>query len=99
MGLDVRTRPGDDGTVTVAVAGDVDLSAADALRTAVGDAVASGSPVVLDLTAVRYLDSAGVKVLFECVGRPVEVAVDARSLLPRVLAITGLDRRLVVHER
>lgn len=99
MGLDVRTRPGDDGSVTVAVSGDVDLSAADALRTALDEAAASAARVVVDLTAVRYLDSAGVKVLSEFVGRPVEVAVDGGSLLPRVLAITGLDRRLVVHER
>lgn len=99
MTLDVALTPSEDGSATVAVGGEVDITTAPQLRDALAAAVEAYPRVLLDLTAVTYLDSAGVRALYGFVGLPVEVAVDGEGLLPRVLAITGLDRQLVVHTR
>ena len=54
-----------DGSVIAAVRGEIDMSNANAL----GDAVGGATPgdalrVVLDLTRVNYLDSAGIHLIF-----------------------------------
>ncbi len=54
-----------DGSVIAAVRGEIDMSNANAL----GDAVGSATPgdalrVVLDLSRVHYLDSAGIHLIF-----------------------------------
>jgi anti-sigma B factor antagonist len=52
---------GDDGVVVAA--GEVDTFTAPILATALLDACATGSDVVLDLTGVSFMDSAGLNVL------------------------------------
>ncbi|MBN8726657.1 MAG: STAS domain-containing protein [Xanthomonadales bacterium] len=49
----------------VRVAGEVDLSWSQQVRRAVLDALASGQPVAVDLSAVGYIDSSGIAALVE----------------------------------
>ena len=49
--------------------GDLDLVAVDALMDHLNWAVAAGGPIVLDMTGVTYIDSAGVRALFKAARR------------------------------
>ncbi|AYN38124.1 anti-sigma factor antagonist [Streptomyces dangxiongensis] len=73
-----------DGTPRLAVSGEIDMSNVDSLA----DALDAGSgPLVLDLTAVGYLDSAGLSVLFAHADR---LELIAPPLLEPVLTVSGL---------
>lgn len=98
MALDVVTTTHDDGTATVSVAGEVDVTNASELRAALAAATAARPRTRVDLTATTYLDTAGVQVLAELAHDGVEVVVAADGVLARVLALTGLADRLVVRE-
>ena len=64
----VRTLPG--GAV-IALSGDIDGSAADVLTAAYESAVASGDPatVVLDFSAVSYINSTGIALIVSVLAR------------------------------
>ena len=96
MSLEV-TRAAQDGTVMLAVKGEIDMASAGELRRALDDTPDQGR-LVLDLTGVEYLDSAGVKVLYDHLGRHPEVVVNSGAVILRVLAITGLRDLLDVRE-
>jgi anti-anti-sigma factor len=85
--------------VVVALAGEIDLDGADLVRDALRSAVTDAPPggrVVLDLTATRYLASAGVALLVDGAERArvrgVGFATRAGSdgAVARVLELTGL---------
>ncbi|CNE48467.1 anti-sigma-factor antagonist [Mycobacterium tuberculosis] len=84
-----------DGTALLAAAGEIDLSnsrdfaaAIDtALDTASDTALGAGGRLVLDLTAVEYLDSAGLSILFTHAER---LELIATPLLEPVLTLSGL---------
>jgi anti-anti-sigma factor len=75
-----------DGRQTLTADGEIDMSNASQL----GDALeqAGTGPVVVDLSAVGYLDSAGLTVLFAHADH-IELIVNA--LLAPVLTISGLS--------
>lgn len=74
-----------DGTATVSLVGEIDLSNAAELRAA----CAGDGPLAVDLSEVDYLDSAGIAVLFEAAARrPLEV-VSSPQVMP-VLVLTRL---------
>ncbi|WP_030735185.1 STAS domain-containing protein [Streptomyces sp. NRRL S-31] len=80
-----------DGTSRLTVSGEIDMSNVGSLA----DALDGGSgPLVLDLTAVEYLDSAGLNVLFAHVDR-LELVVT--PLLEPVLTVSGLADLVPVH--
>jgi anti-sigma B factor antagonist len=58
----VDAQSTDTGTTVIAVSGDLDLSVAQLLRTALLDALAEGTPpyVVLDLSRLEFTDSTGL---------------------------------------
>jgi anti-sigma B factor antagonist len=85
--LELSTRPGPDGTAVVTAVGEIDMSNADKFQDALSQA-AAGGPVVVDLTRVEYLDSAGVHVLF---AHAPGLRLIASPLLVPVLAISGLS--------
>jgi anti-sigma B factor antagonist len=85
--LELSTRPGPDGTAMVTAVGEIDMSNADKFQDALSQA-AAGGPVVVDLTRVEYLDSAGVHVLF---AHAPGLRLIASPLLVPVLAISGLS--------
>lgn len=53
------------GYRVVAVAGEVDLSWSSELRTAILDALSKHPQVLVDLSAVSYIDSSGIAALVE----------------------------------
>lgn len=63
MSLDIRQS----GTVVVAqLNGDIDMAATSALTAAISGAMtAEATALVVDLSDVRYLDSAGIQMLFD----------------------------------
>jgi len=89
--VDVETAP--TGTVTVRVAGGVDLGNVDRFRDRLEDAADRSDTVVVDLDRVVYLDSAGIAVLFAAAGRTsLEVVASEDCLVRRVLEVVALDR-------
>ena len=96
MNLEV-TRTERDETVTLAVTGEIDMSSAGEFRRALEDSKAPGR-LILDLTGVDYLDSAGVKVLFDHLGQQPEVLVSSGTVILRVLDLTGLRDQLAIRE-
>ncbi len=77
-----------DGVETLAVVGEIDMDNAAELAAAITAALADGGPpLVLDLTGVEYLDSAGLSVLLE---HAPGLEVVANPLLAPVLTISGL---------
>jgi anti-anti-sigma factor len=92
-----------DGLVTrVRVTGEVDLANAEAIRILI-DRHGASSAVELDLTALDYIDSTGVRLLLELGAargmNRVSVLVDGRGPVRRVLEIVGLDALLSVADR
>ncbi|GGV53089.1 STAS domain-containing protein [Streptomyces griseoflavus] len=80
-----------DGTALLTVAGEIDMSNVDELAAAIET---TEGPLVIDLTAVEYLDSAGLSLLFRHTDR-IELVVT--PLLAPVLEITGLADLTTVH--
>jgi anti-anti-sigma factor len=93
--LELSTRRGPDGTPVVTAIGEIDMSNADRFRTALSQAAADHGRLVVDLTGVQYLDSAGVHALFAYTPG-LELIVS--PLLAPVLAISGLSDITSVRE-
>ena len=93
--LELSTRRDPDGTPVVTAIGEIDMSNADRFRDALGQAVADGGRLVVDLTRVEYLDSAGVHALFAYTPG---LELIASPLLAPVLAISGLSDVTSVRE-
>ncbi|MEU3294773.1 STAS domain-containing protein [Streptomyces longwoodensis] len=80
-----------DGTHHLAVSGEIDMSNIDTLADALST---TPGPLVLDLTDVEYLDSAGLSVLFAHADR---LELIATPLLAPVLRVSGLSDLTTVH--
>ena len=90
----------DDGVATTVVSGELDLATAPSLSAAVA-AHGDARLLVLDLTAVTFLDSTGVRVLIEadraCTGSGSRLVVLAGDgPVRRVLELCELDGRLAL---
>ncbi|MBK3636186.1 STAS domain-containing protein [Streptomyces asoensis] len=81
------------GGSLLTVAGEIDMSNSTALADAIDDV---RGPLVVDLTGVEYLDSAGLNVLFAHAER---LEIVATPLLQPVLAVSGLARLVEVRLR
>jgi anti-sigma B factor antagonist len=94
--LEIRHDSRGDGRVVVALQGQVDLATAPQLAQAVAGATKQGGDaVVVDLTDVDFLDSAGVRALVESAQAAATAGVTvtvtgARGWVARVLEITGV---------
>ena len=88
------------GTVVVAhVSGEVDLSNAGSVTERLVDAMPnSATALVLDLSGTQYVDSSGVRMLFELAqrlrnrGQGLEIVVPDDSNVKRVLLLTEVER-------
>jgi len=83
------------------VTGDVDLDGRDAIGPALLAAAAGPAPCIVDLTAVRYLSSAGVALLAEAAalaGPRLSIVVAPGSAPARVCALTGLGTAVPLTE-
>jgi anti-anti-sigma factor len=76
-----------DGTQVLTAVGEIDMSNAGSFREALNRASAGGGRLVVDLTGVEYLDSAGLTVLFT---HAAHIELIAPPLLAPVLTISGL---------
>jgi anti-sigma B factor antagonist len=89
--LDLEVRHADDGVPTLVARGEVDMTNADDLGEALSEAADGQSRIVVDLSEVRYLDSAGLSVLFvQAVHTDVELLVG--DPLTQIVRISGLDK-------
>ncbi|WP_208115581.1 STAS domain-containing protein [Labedaea rhizosphaerae] len=94
-----------EGTVVVAVAGEVDLDTAPDMSAAVLSCIdeAGGGPCVLDLTEVTFLDSAGLTVLLKASLRAerheehLRIVVDSNRPVIRPIEVTRLDEVLTLY--
>lgn len=102
MQLTVRHEDLGEWTV-LRVSGDLDLATAPQLRTTAVGLVAEGRHhLVLDLTAVDFVDSLGLGVLIGIVRRARAQGGDARLVstrphLQRTFALVGLDGAVPLH--
>ncbi|WP_410655760.1 anti-sigma factor antagonist [Amycolatopsis sp. lyj-112] len=87
------------GKIVVTVTGEIDTDTAPELQAALITAIddSPGGACVLDLTAVAFLDSAGLAALLaahahaETRRKPLRIAVDSNSPVIRPIEVTGLD--------
>ncbi len=89
--LSTDRRP--DGRTVLTAVGEIDMSNAGQLRDTL--AQAGGGPLVIDLTSVEYLDSAGLTVLF---AHADHIELVATPLLVPVLKISGLAQMTEVRQ-
>ena len=93
--LELSTRRDAEGIPVVTAVGEIDMSNADRFRDALGQAAGDDGRLVVDLTGVEYLDSAGLYVLFAFTPG---LTLIAGPLLAPVLAISGLSDVTAVRE-
>ncbi|WP_063127095.1 STAS domain-containing protein [Nocardia fusca] len=98
--LDVAVRA-ENGTAIVTVQGEVDMASAPQLQAALEDAQRGGDPLVVDMSEVGFLGSAGLSVLL-VISEAAEPAAGLRVVVSdavrRPVELTGLDKLLSVHE-
>ena len=103
MALDITTTT-DATTTCVSVAGEVDVSNASELRSALEGALAQDAPEIeVDMAQVPYIDSTGIGVLVGCAhtakdaGKRLTIARPQRNV-SRVLGLLGVSDELNVRE-
>ena len=89
--LTINTDRGADGTPRVTAAGEIDISNIHVFSEG------NGRPITVDMSAVKYLDSAGVNVLFKHADEIEQLHLIVHPLLVRVLTITGLSEIATVE--
>jgi len=92
----------DDGCVELAVCGEVDPETASLLESALEGVSPSAARIAVDLSAVTFMDSTGLKVLLDAYrnGRQGQEALVLRSPTPMIrqlLNITGLDELIPIE--
>jgi len=87
----------DDGIVLARIVGEIDMSNSDELRTALAAAMpADARGMVLDMTGVEYLDSAGIRLLYlfgedvRAGRQSLEVVIPSTSMVADVLRLAGV---------
>jgi anti-sigma B factor antagonist len=91
--LTLNTDRGPDGTPRVIATGEIDLSNVAHFIQALSTASAgTRRPVTVDLSTVKYMDSAGINALFNHADKVDGLHIIVHPLLIRVLTISGLDK-------
>ena len=96
--LTLNTQRGIDGTPRVIAAGEIDVSNihvfSEALTTA---SEGSRRPITVDMSAVKYLDSAGINVLFKYADAIDRLHLIVHPFLIRIFTICGLNKIATVQ--
>jgi anti-anti-sigma factor len=96
--LTLDTARRSDGKLVLTAAGEIDLSNVDAFSQALTSATAelggNGETLTVDLSAVEYLDSAAVNVLF---ARADRIDLIAHPLLMSIFTISGLSELVTIE--
>lgn len=101
--LSISTQAAADGSITIAACGEVDLSTADVLRSSLSDGAQVACELTVDLSAVSFIDSTGLRVLLEADaaarsnGHSLRLAHPSRAVR-RILEIAGLLNHLEIQE-
>ncbi len=101
LGISVSRSPAE---AVVSLAGEIDLSTAPRLSSAIGDLLADAPPrVVLDMAEVTFCDSQGLGTLIvlsrkATMARSCLVLMNVGDFLLRVLDITGLRPALMITD-
>ncbi len=91
--LTLNTDRGSDGSPRLTAAGEIDLSNIDAFKQALSDAnTGTREPFTIDLSAVKYVDSAGINALFDQADVVDQLHVIVHPLLVRVLTVSGFSK-------
>ena len=100
--LTIEIRP-DDRSVTLLLAGELDLGSADTLRVCLGQIDDSYDELIVDLEALRFLDSSGLSLLVQTRHalaerqRPATLVLrNPQGHVRRVLEVSGVDQLLTV---
>ena len=87
-----------DDVIIADIAVDIDIANTESIRAAILESVPNDAiGVVIDLTRVRYLDSAGIRMLFSIVReldtcrQRTAIALDDESPLRKLLKISNVD--------
>jgi anti-sigma B factor antagonist len=88
----------EEGSRLLSVTGELDMSASPRLEIALAENLVPGTPLVLDLSGVEFLDSLGLRVLLAANTR---AAAQGSALLivpsgqvTRVFSLVGIDERI-----
>jgi anti-anti-sigma factor len=93
-----RRRVGE--AVVVAPEGEIDLATVDELREALDAAADGAAQVLLDLRAVTFIDSAGVRLVLEAMrALPGFAVVRGGAEVARVFRLVGLDERVRIVDQ
>lgn len=96
--LTLNTDRGADGASRVVATGEIDLSNVGLFTQALAGASAeTKGPLTIDLSAVRYLDSAGINALFDHADVVDHLHVIVHPLLVRVLTVSGFSKIATVE--
>jgi anti-anti-sigma factor len=92
--LEITTGPATDGTPTMAVVGEIDLSNVAEFDAHLAAAVGPDNRLVVDLTRVDYLDSAALAALFS---HAAHIDIHISPLNERLFSVYGLDQVTTVR--
>lgn len=96
--LTLNIDAGAEGGARVIVAGEIDISNIDVLSEALTTANDhTRRPITVDLSAVKYMDSAGINVLFKHADEIDRLHLIVHPFLFRVLTISGLSEIATVQ--
>jgi len=96
--LTLNTDRDDDGAPRLVAEGEIDLSNIAVFTEALTEASAgSRQPITVDMSAVKYLDSAGINALFNHADEVDRLHLIVHPFLIRVLTISGLSEVAVVE--
>ena len=96
--LTLNTDRDADGIPRVTATGEIDLSNIDRFTEVLNNAnEGTRGPITIDLSAVKYMDSAGINVLFDQAVEVDRLRVIVHPFLIRILTITGLDQLATVE--
>jgi anti-anti-sigma factor len=93
-----------EGRLVVRLRGEIDLSNVEQLEQRLGRAVEGFSVVVVDLSAIEYIDSQGLRLLtrlsrrLSTTGSDLELVAPKGSIARDVLEMTGLSQDIAIRE-
>ena len=95
----------EDSAVIARLSGEIDMSNADSIRDAITDTMPNHAlMLIVDLTDVDYLDSAGIQLLFQLEedlrsrGQKLSIVIPAGSPANDTLKLAGVSRHVHTHE-
>ena len=100
MGRNFALRPSeDDGATVLWASGELDLASIQTVIDAVTDAIGVSKPVVVDVSALEFLDSSGIGALVKCRNEALRSGCHfhvrgATGHVAQVLTVTGMLRPL-----